>query len=211
MPMAGHGPISVLIVDDHPVVRDGIRAILSSESDMIIVGEAGTAEDGIRAWRALRPSVILFDVLLPDRSGDEAIAEICTATSNSQIIVLTTVSGDEQIYRALDAGARGYLFKDAARTELPQAIRAVISGKRYFPPNVGATLADNFPRCGLSSREIEVLKLVAAGLRNKEIAYELSIAEATVNAHVKHNLEKLNASDRTQAVMMGLRRGLLRL
>jgi DNA-binding NarL/FixJ family response regulator len=209
--MAGPEPISVLIVDDHPVVRDGIRAILSSETDIAIAGEAGTAEDGIRAWRALRPAIILFDLLLPDRAGDDAIAEICGQTSNSQVIVLTTVSGDEQIYRALDAGARGYLFKDAARTELAKAIRAVVTGKRYFPPTVGACLVDNLPRSGLSSREIEVLKLIAGGFRNKEIAFDLSIAEATVNAHVKHILEKLNASDRTQAVMTGLRRGLIRL
>ena len=203
--------ISVLVVDDHPVVRDGIKAILSSESDIVIVGEAGKASDGISAWRMLRPAVILFDMLLPDRPGDEAIREICAETSNTQIIVLTTVSGDEQIYRALDAGARGYLFKDAVRTELARAIRTVVTGKRYFPADVGACLADNLPRCGLSSREIEVLKLVAGGMRNKEIAFELSIAEATVNAHVKHILEKLNASDRTQAAMTGLRRGLLRL
>jgi DNA-binding NarL/FixJ family response regulator len=204
-------PITVLIVDDHPVVRDGIKAILSPESDIQVVGEAGTAAEAIRLYRTLRPAVILFDLLLPDRPGEDAIREICSESANAHIIVLTTAAGDEQIYRALDAGARAYLFKDIARTELTRSIRAVVAGRRYIPSEVGAVLAENLPRSGLSSREVQVLQLIAGGMKNKEIAYQLSIAEATVNAHVKHLLEKLSSADRTQAVITGLRRGFLRI
>jgi two-component system NarL family response regulator len=152
-----------------------------------------------------------MDLLLPDIGGSQVIQRVCSRSSDTAFIVLTTVAGDEEIYRALEAGARGYLFKDMARKELVQAIRAVHRGQRYIPSQVGTRIAENFPRPDLTSREIEVLQLIAAGLRNKEIAYKLDISEATVNAHVKHNLEKLNAADRTQAVTTALRRGIIRL
>jgi len=139
------------------------------------------------------------------------IRRVCSTSSDTAFIVLTTVAGDEEIYRALEAGARGYLFKDMARKDLIHAIRAVAKGQRYIPSQVGSRIAENLPRPGLTAREIEVLQFVAAGQRNKEIAYQLGVSEATVNAHVKHILEKLNASDRTQAVTTALRRGIIRL
>jgi DNA-binding NarL/FixJ family response regulator len=204
-------PISVLVVDDHPVVRDGLRAIVSSEPDMEIVGDVGTGSEGVDAYFALRPAVVLMDLLLPDISGAEAIRQICQRAPGAQIIVLTTVVGDAEIYRALEGGARGYLLKDMVRKELIQAIRAVSTGRRYVPAQVGAHIAENLPRPDITAREIEVLQLIASGFKNKEVAHRLAVSEATVNAHIKHILEKLNASDRTHAVTVALRRGIIRL
>lgn len=204
-------PVTVAVVDDHPVVRDGLSAIISTEIDLRVVAEAATGEEALSVIPRLRPAVTLMDLLLPDISGSEVIKRLCGASSDSSFIVLTTVAGDEEIYRALEAGARGYLFKDMARKELIHAIRAVARGQRYIPDKVGRHIAENLPRPGLSPREIEVLQFVAGGLRNKEIAYQLSLSEATINAHVKHILEKLNASDRTHAVTTALRRGIIRL
>ena len=204
-------PVTVVIVDDHPVVRDGLNAMLSAEADISVVGEAATGVEALALVKRLRPKVVLMDLLLPDIGGAEVIQRVCSHSSDTAFIVLTTVAGDEEIYRALEAGARGYLFKDMARKELVQAIRAVNLGQRYIPSQVGSRIAENLPRPDLTSREIEVLQVIAAGLRNKEIAYQLNISEATVNAHVKHILEKLNATDRTQAVTTALRRGIIRL
>ena len=204
-------PVTVLIVDDHPVVRDGLNAMLSTEADISVVGEAGTGAEALELVRKLRPAVVLMDLLLPDMGGSQVIQRVCSRSSDTAFIVLTTVAGDEEIYRALEAGARGYLFKDMARKELVQAIRAVNRGQRYIPSQVGTAIAESFPRPDLTSREIEVLQLIAAGLRNKAIAYKLDLSEATVNSHVKHILEKLSATDRTQAVTTALRRGIIRL
>lgn len=209
--MTAANPITVVIVDDHPVVRDGLGAMLSTEPDFRLVGEAGTGADALALIAALRPSIVVVDLLLPDMGGAEVIRRVCSRSSDTGFIVLTSVAGDEEIYRALEAGARGYLFKDMARKELTQAIRAVHMGKRYIPAPVGSRIAENLPRTDLSSRELEVLQLVAVGLRNKEIAYQLGISEATVNTHMKHILEKLNSADRTQAVTTALRRGIIRL
>jgi len=209
--MAVSKTVSVVVVDDHPVVRDGLCAMLSSESDLQVVAEVGTGAEALAAIARLRPTVALIDLLLPDISGAEVIRRICDSSSDTGCIVLTSVVGDEEIYRALEAGARGYLFKDMARKELVLAIRAVANGQRYIPAPVGSRIAEGLPRAGLTAREIEVLQSVAAGLKNKEIAYRLEISEATVNAHVKHILEKLNAADRTQAVTTALRRGIIRL
>ena len=209
MPDANH--VTIVIVDDHPVVRDGLNAMLSVEPDLQVVGEAGTGKDALALLKTVRPSIVLMDLLLPDMGGAEVIKAVSSNYSDINFIVLTTLAGDEEIYRALEAGARGYLFKDMARKELIQAIRAVHRGQRYIPAPVGSAIAENLPRMDLSSREIEVLQLVAAGLRNKEIAYRISVSEATVNAHVKHVLQKLNASDRTQAVTTALKRGIIRL
>jgi DNA-binding NarL/FixJ family response regulator len=203
--------ISLIIVDDHPVVREGLSAMISTEPDVHVVGEAGTGAEALDIIPRLRPDVVLMDLLLPDIPGYEVIAQLCGKSSDIAFIVLTTLGGDEEVYRSLEAGARGYLFKDMARKDLVVAIRTVVKGQRYIPEKVGSVLAQNLPRPGLSCREIEVLQLVAAGLRNKEIAFELRISEATINAHVKHILEKLNASDRTQAVTIALRRGIIRL
>lgn len=204
-------PVTIVLVDDHPVVRDGLNAMLSAEPDLKIVGEAGTGAEALTMVKALRPSVVVMDLLLPDIGGDEVIRQVCSGSSDINFIVLTTVAGDEEIYRALEAGARGYLFKDMARKELIQAIRAVHRGQRYIPALVGSKIAENLPRTDLTSREIQVLELVAAGLRNKEIAHRIQVSEATVNAHVKHVLQKLHASDRTHAVTKALKRGIIRL
>ena len=209
--MTDANSVTIVIVDDHPVVRNGLTAMLSMEPDLQVVGEAGTGGEALTLLRALRPSVALMDLLLPDMGGAEVIKRICATCSDINFIVLTTLAGDEEIYRALEAGARGYLFKDMARKELVQAIRAVHRGQRYIPATVGTAIAENLPRTDLTSREIEVLELVAAGLRNKEIAYRINVSEATVNAHVKHVLQKLNASDRTHAVTIALKRGIIRL
>jgi DNA-binding NarL/FixJ family response regulator len=178
---------------------------------MEIVGEADNGGEAVARYLELRPSVVVMDLLLPDMDGADAIRQICTRSSDAHIVVLTTVAGDAEIYRCLEAGARGYLFKDMARKELVQAIRHVDDGQRYVPPAVGARLAESIPLQGLSPREIQVLQLVAAGQRNKEIAYELNLSETTVNAHIKHILEKLHASDRTQAVTTALRRSIIKL
>lgn len=203
--------VSVVVVDDHPVVREGLSAMISTEADIRVVAEAATGTEALTIIPKLRPTAALMDLLLPDVPGAEVIKQICAKSNDTAFIVLTTVAGDEEIYRALEAGARGYLFKDMARKELINAIRAVSKGQRYIPDKVGTRIAENLPRTGLSAREIEVLQNVAAGLRNKEIAYQLGVSEATVNAHVKHILEKLNASDRTHAVTTALRRGIIRL
>lgn len=203
--------VTVVIVDDHPVVRDGLTAVLSTEPDIDVTGEAGNGTDAIARIQELRPDVAIMDLGLPDMSGAEVIRHFCSGGADVNFIVLTSIAGDEEIYRALDAGARGYLFKDMARKELVQAIRVVHAGERYIPAPVGVRLAESFPRHGLSQREIEVLEHVATGLRNKEIAYKLALSEATVNAHVKRILEKLHVSDRTQAVTTALRRGIIKL
>jgi DNA-binding NarL/FixJ family response regulator len=203
--------LSVVVVDDHPVVRHGLCAMISAEEDIQVVAEVGTGAEALAIIPKLRPAVVLMDLLLPDIGGTEVIQGVCSRSSDTAFLVLTTVAGDEEIYRALEAGARGYLFKDMARKELIQAIRAVAKGRRYIPAQVGTRIAENLPRPGLTAREIEVLQFIAAGRRNKEIAYQISVSEATVNAHVKHILEKLNASDRTQAVTTALRRGIIRL
>ena len=204
-------PISVLIVDDHPVVRDGLCAMITADPNIHVVGEAGTGEEALEAIERLRPMVVLMDLLLPDIEGSEVIQRVCAVSSDSAFIVLTTLSGDEGIYRALEAGARGYLFKDMARKELVNAIRAVADGKRYIPAEVGAIVAEALPRTALSPREVDVLQIIAGGLKNKEIAHDLGVSESTVNAHIKHILEKLHVADRTQAVTTALRRGIIRL
>ncbi len=204
-------PVSVVVVDDHPVVRDGLCAMISAEPDIQVVAAVGTGAEALAAIQQLRPMVVLMDLLLPDIEGSEVIKRVCADSSDTAFIVLTTLVGDEEIYRALEAGARGYLFKDMARKELVHAIRAVANGKRYIPPEVGTRIAESLPRTALTAREIDVLRGVAAGLRNKEIAHHMGVSESTVNAHIKHILEKLNASDRTQAVITALRRGIIRL
>jgi two-component system NarL family response regulator len=209
--MEASSVVSVLVVDDHPVVRDGLNAIISSESDMKVAGEAGTVSDGVQSYLRLRPTVVLMDLLFPDGNGVDAIRQICSHSPNARVIVLTTVDADEDIYRALEAGARGYLFKDMVRRELIQAIREVARGNRYIPTRVGTLIAEGLPRPDISEREVEVLKLVACGLKNKQVAARLHVSEATVNAHMKNILSKLHASDRTHAVTVALRRGIIRL
>lgn len=209
--MLGNKPVRILIVDDHPVVRDGLVAMISAEVDLEVVGEAGTGTEALTLIPALNPAVVVIDLLLPDLTGSEVIRRICDTSSDASFVVLTTLAGDEEIYRAIEAGARGYLFKDMARKELIHAIRVVATGHRYIPSEVGTRIAENLPRQSLTDREIHVLRHVASGLKNKEIAHQLGIAEATINAHIKRILEKLNAADRTHAVTTALKRGIIRL
>jgi len=203
--------VSVIIVDDHPVVRDGLCAMISAEPDIQLLAELGSGSEALETIPKLKPMVVLMDLLLPDVGGTEIIRRVCANSSDTAFIVLTSLVGDEEIYQALEAGARGYMFKDMARKELVIAIRAVAGGKRYIPAQVGSRIAENLPRTRLTAREIEVLQSIAAGMRNKEIAHHLGVSDATINAHIKHILEKLNATDRTHAVMTGLRRGIIRL
>jgi two-component system NarL family response regulator len=209
--MTAATPITLVIVDDHPVVRDGLAAMISADPGIQLLGEAGCGVEALEVIQRLRPMVVLMDLLLPDIGGWQVIKQVCDRSSDTAFLVITTLVGDEEIYRALEAGARGYLFKDMVRKEVVQAIHAVAGGHRYIPLPVGSRLADGVPRTGLTTREVEVLQSIAAGMRNKEIAHHLGISEATVNAHIKHILEKLNVSDRTHAVTTALRRGIIRL
>jgi DNA-binding NarL/FixJ family response regulator len=204
-------PITVLVVDDHPVVRDGLIAIISSQPDMQVVGDVGRGLEAVEAYAKFRPALVLMDLRLPDISGSEAIRRIRERSPNAAVLVLTSLEGDEEIYRAMEAGARGYLLKDMVRQDLLRAIREVAAGKRSIAPRAGSTIAEHFPRQEMSQREIDVLNAVAGGLKNKEIADQLGLTESTVNTHIKHILGKLNARDRTQAVTIALRRGIIRL
>lgn len=204
-------PISVLCVDDHPIVREGLLAVIAHEPDMAVVGEAGNGETAIATYRKLKPDVVLMDLRMPGMGGVEAVVRLRDEFPAARIIILTTYEGDEDIHRALEAGAQAYLLKDMVRKEVVQTIREVYAGQRHIPAPVAARLAEHTPRVSLSSRELEVLKHVAQGLRNKEIGGALDIAEDTVKIHVKNIFAKLNVIDRTQAVVVASQRGILHL
>ena len=201
--------IRVLTVDDHLLLREGIAAVLEGQEDMVLVGEAGNGREAVECFRRLRPDVTLMDLRMPDMSGLEAIAAIRADFPDARIIVLTTYTGDAQAAAALKAGAAGYLLKNLVRKELIETIRTVHAGKRRIPPEIATGIAEHVADDTLTDREIEVLRGVAAGKSNKLIAAELDIAEGTVKTHMKSILPKLDASDRTHAVMIALRRGIL--
>jgi DNA-binding NarL/FixJ family response regulator len=203
--------IRILAVDDHPLLRDGIATLIASQSDMKLVGEASTGHEALEEFRKHRPDVTLMDLQMPDMDGIEAILAICSEFPQARIIVLTTYRGDVQVLRALKAGARAYLLKGVLRKELLETIRAVHAGKKRIPPEVASQLAEHAIDDMLSVREIEVLRLVAGGNANKLIADQLSITEETVKFHVKNILSKLGANDRTQAVTIALKRGIIEL
>ena len=201
--------IRILTIDDHQLIRDGIAAVLEAHEDMTLVAQASNGQEGVEIFRRLRPDITLMDLRMPDMSGIETIAAIRAEFPKARIIVLSTYAGDAQAAAALKAGASGYLLKNLIRKELIETIRAVYSGKRRIPPEIAMEIAEHVADDALSEREIEVLRRVAAGKANKVIAAELGIAEATVKTHMKSILPKLDASDRTHAVMIALRRGIL--
>lgn len=204
-------PITILSVDDHEVVRKGIAAILSTEPSIRLVAEATSAQEAIELYRRHRPDVTLMDLRLPGKSGIEATREIRRDFPDAKILVLTSYDGDQDIYRALEAGVRGYLLKEMVHTEVIRAIRVVHSGKRFIPTEVTQQLNGFFPEVALTPREVEVLSLVARGFGNKEVGDLLGTAPGTVKAHVQSILSKLNAKDRTHAVTIALRRGIIHL
>jgi len=209
--MKDAGKIRVLCVDDHPVVRDGIAAIINLQPDMVLAGTAATGGEALERFFELRPDVALVDLQLPDMSGFDVIKKIKDKSPNARIIVLSSHEGDVDIQRALEAGAQGYVAKGIVRGELLETIRSVHAGKRRLPAAVAQKLAEHMADEPISARELEVLSLMAAGKRNKEIASELSIAEDTVKMHVRNILSKLQVNDRTEAVTIALRRGIIHL
>jgi DNA-binding NarL/FixJ family response regulator len=203
--------IRILTVDDHPLLREGIAALVNGECDMKLVAEASNGQDAIELFRLHRPDVTLMDLQMPTLNGIEAIIGIRAGYPNARIIVLTTYTGDVQVLRALKAGARGYILKEHVHRELLDTIRAVHAGQRRIPPEIAAELADHCAEDDLSSREIDVLRLIATGNANKKIAAQLSISEETVKSHVTNILAKLSANDRTHAVTLALKRGIIEL
>lgn len=202
-------PIRILTVDDHPLLREGIAGVLAGEPDMELIGEASNGREAIAMFRACLPDITLMDLQMPELNGVDAIAQIRKEFPAARIIVLTTYRGDVQAVRALRAGAQGYLLKSSLRKELLEAIRAVMAGRRRIPPEVAGEIAEHSADSELTAREIEILKGVAAGNSNKVIAAHLSISEETVKTHMKSVLSKLDANDRTHAVTIALKRGIL--
>jgi DNA-binding NarL/FixJ family response regulator len=203
-------PIRILTVDDHPLLRKGIAALVNAEDDMKLIAEASTGEEAIEKFRVHQPDVTLMDIQLPGLNGIEAISQIRKDFPNARIIVLTTYSGDVQVVRAIKAGARAYLLKRQVHRELLETVRAVHAGQRRIPQEIAADLVDH-SRDDLTPREIDVLRLIANGNGNKAIADQLSIGEASVKSYVANILSKLDAKDRTHAVTIGLKRGIIEL
>jgi DNA-binding NarL/FixJ family response regulator len=202
--------IRILAVDDHPLLRKGLAAVVNAESDMKLVAEASNGEDAIEKFRIHRPDVVLMDLQMPGLNGIEATSRILSEFSDARIIVLTTYHGDVQVLRALQAGARAYLLKGHDR-ELVETIHAVYEGRKKIPPEIAAELAEHATDEALSEREIDVLRLIAAGNSNKQIADHLVVAEATIKSRVTNILSKLGASDRAHAVTIALKRGIIEL
>jgi len=203
--------IRVLTVDDHPLLRKGIAALVNAEGDMKLVAEASNGEEAVRMFRLHRPDVTLMDLQMPDMNGTEAITEIQSEFPDARIIVLTTYTGDAQVLGALKAGARAYVLKGDVHLELLDTIRAVHAGQKRIPPEIAAELAEHAGDDPLTPREIDVLRLIAAGNSNKLIADQLAIGEATAKSHVANILSKLGANDRAHAVTIGLKRGIIEL
>jgi two-component system NarL family response regulator len=204
-------PIRVLVVDDHPMIRAGLTATIDPEPDMTVVASASTGREGLEQYRQHQPDVMLIDLKMPEMGGVEAIRTIRAEFPSAKIIVLSTYQGDEDIYRALDAGAVTYLLKDTLAEKMVGVIREVVGGGRPIPPEVAQRLTGRMFQAALTPREIEVLHLVARGMRNKEIAADLKISDETVQGHVKNILAKLSVHDRTEAVTVAIRRGIVHL
>jgi len=209
--MSNQTHIRVLCVDDHPLLREGIAAIINNQPDMLLVAEASNGREAIQKYREHQPDVTLMDLRLPDMSGIDSMIAIRSEFPEARIVMLTTFEGDVEIQRSLEAGARGYLLKSMPPKDLAEAIRQVHSGKKRIPPELAAQLAEHLGDEALTEREIEVLRHIAGGNRNRDIADRLFISEETVKVHIKHIMEKLGAADRTQAVAIAVRRGIIQL
>ena len=209
--MSDHSRIRVFSVDDHPLLREGVAAIINSQPDMLLVAQATSGKEAIQQFKEHRPDVTLMDLRLPDMSGIDAMIAIRTEFPEARIIMLTTFEGDVEIQRALEAGARGYMLKSMPPRDLVAVIRQVHAGKKRIPSEIAAHLAEHLGEEDLTPREIDVLRHVAGGNRNWEIAEKLFISEETVKVHIKHIMDKLAAHDRTQAVAIALRRGIIQL
>jgi DNA-binding NarL/FixJ family response regulator len=207
----GADKIRILCVDDHPLMREGIAAIIRNEPDMLLVGEAANGREAMHGMRQHQPDITLMDLRLPDISGIDAMVAIRAEFPDARVIILTTSEGDAEIHRALEAGAQGYMLKSMPRKQLVEMVRRVHAGKKHIPPEVAAQLAEHLGDESLSKREVEVLQKVASGKRNIDIAELLFISEETVKGHLKHIMEKLGARDRTEAVAIGIRRGMIHL
>ncbi|KRW72202.1 response regulator transcription factor [Stutzerimonas nitrititolerans] len=204
-------PITVLVVDDHPLIREGITAVVGGFEDISVVGEASNGLEAIRLYRATQPDVTLMDVQMPELNGIGAISSIMSEFPQARIAVLTTYRGDVRALQAIKAGARGYLLKSTLRHELIETIRTLAAGKRHFPPEIAAELTAHIEQDGLSPREVQVLQHVANGLSNKELAVALAIGEDTVKGHLSKIMDKLGAGNRTHAVVLGIQRGIIEL
>jgi DNA-binding NarL/FixJ family response regulator len=209
--VSAENPIRIVIAEDHLIARVGVKTILNTQPDMTVVGEAANGTQAVELYRKHRPDVTLMDVRMPVMNGVEAIVAIRAEFADARIIALSTYGGDEDIRRALQAGARAYLTKDVLHDELIRAIHAVHAGGKYLPASVSAALESSTLPAGLSAREMEVLALIVKGLGNKQIAYQLGIAEHTVKNHVKNILSKLSVDDRTQAATAAIQRGIIHL
>jgi DNA-binding NarL/FixJ family response regulator len=209
--MSSQAPIRVFSVDDHPLLREGIAAIINNQPDMLMIAQAATGCEAIQMFRQHGPDITLMDLRLPDMSGIDALISIRSEFPAARVIMLTTFEGDVEIRRALKAGARGYLLKTNPPKELVETIRQVHAGKKSIPQQIAANLAEHLSDEALTAREIEVLRHISGGNRNRDIAERLFISEETVKVHIKHIMEKLGASDRTQAVAIALRRGIIQL
>jgi len=209
--MSEAAKIRVFSVDDHPLLHEGIATVIRNQPDMSLVAEAFNGREGIQKFREQKPDVTLMDLRLPDMSGIDAMIAVRSEFPEARVIILTTFAGDVEIQRALEAGARAYILKSMPPKELVDVIRQVHAGKKRIPPEIAAHLAEHYSDESLTAREIEILKQVAGGNRNRDIADKLFISEETVKVHIKHIMEKLSASDRTQAVAIGVRRGIIQL
>ena len=207
--MVPGNPIRILSVEDHPVFREGLRTIIESQPDMLLVGQAGKAVEAIAEFRRQRPDITLMDLRLPGSDGIDVLIAIRGEFPRARIIILTTSDTEREIHRAMRAGASAYVLKNMPKDELLGVIRSVHAGKRHVPPELAARLAEHLGEEDLTARELEVLRLIRDGYRNKQIADQLAIAETTVNFHIKNLVGKLGANDRTHAVTIALRRGLL--